>query len=223
MAAACGPATPSLAPGSSGTQDAFGADLAIAVVEQLHADPFIGHIDQVATAQTTSGETTLQIEATLSVDISGMDTAFSMAFAGGGQNIQADMVLLDGEAFSRESGGTWAKGDGALVQSSLDGLLKAFRFVEDPSDLGYRGVESIEGRDLHRLTAVTEIPYVPAAGGTGTYDRFDIWVESDGTPVLIRSAFSATGPNGETIDGETDFTFSKVGGPIEIVSPMEGP
>lgn len=146
-----------------------------------------------------------------------------MTIAGGGQNLQMDMVLLDGEAFLSQDGGAWEAADSSLVQSSFDGFFETVRFIDDPADLAYKGIEPIDGRDLHRLTAVTEVPYSPASGGTGRYDRFDIWVEADGTPVLIRSAFSATGSNGEAVTGETDFEFSKFGGPIEIVAPEVGP
>ena len=202
-----------------GSQDASGANLARALVEKLLSDPFIAHVEQVANATSTSGGTTVEVDATLSIDVSGSNTAFSVTVVGGGQDLQADMVLLDDSAFGRQDGGAWEEIDPSSVRGSLDGLFAAMRLVEDPADLAYAGIESVDGRDLHRLTAVTEIPYNPAGGGTGQYDRFDIWVEADGTPVLFKSAFSAVGPNGEVVAGETDLEFSNFGGPIEIVAP----
>jgi hypothetical protein len=226
--AACGnlggtasaPVTASLPDGS---QDAFGAELAQALVEKLLSDPFVAHVDQVAKATSTSGGTTVEINATLAVDLSGNDTSFSVTVVGGGQDLQADMVLLGDSAFGRQGVGAWEAIDPSSVRASVDGLFEAMRLVENPADLAYRGIEAIDGRDLHRLTAVTVIPYRPAGGGSGQYDRFDLWVEADGTPVLFKSAFSAVGPAGEVVSGETDLTFSSFGGPIEIVAPVVGP
>ena len=101
----------------------------------------------------------------------------------------------------------------------MAGLVQNMRLVTDPLDLRYVGVEEVDGRDLHHLTASRTIPYAPAAGGSGQYDVFDIWVEEDGTPVLAMTAFSATDPNGVAVNGTTNFEFSNVGGPIEIVAP----
>ena len=76
----------------------------------------------------------------------------------------------------------------------IDILIQAVRPVADPSDLSYVGVETVDGRELHHLTANGMIAYRPAAGGTGNLDAFDIWVEEDRTPVLAKATLSATDP-----------------------------
>ena len=44
----------------------------------------------------------------------------------------------------------------------------------------------------------------------------------DGTLMLAKTAFAATDPNGVAVSGTTNFEFSNVGGPIEIVAPEQG-
>ena len=105
----------------------------------------------------------------------------------------------------------------------MDNLVNAMRLTTDPADLRYVGLETVEGRQLHHLTSSRPIPYTPANGGTGQYDVFDVWIEEDGTPVLARTAFSATDAAGNKANGTTEFRYSKFGGPIQIVAPAVAP
>ena len=106
-----------------------------------------------------------------------------------------------------------------VAEAEVAGLVQNMRLVTDPLDLRYVGAEEVDGRELHHLTASRAIPYAPGAGGSGNYDVFDIWIEEDGTPVLAKTAFSARDPTGVEVTGTTNFEFSNVGGPIEIVAP----
>jgi LppX_LprAFG lipoprotein len=192
-----------------------GGPYAEALVGALAADPLVMHLEQVATATTTLGD----VEATLSGDFSGNDLDITMHIAAGANEVDMKMVVLGETAYVQQGDADWVSVPKEAAEAELAGLVQNMRLVTDPLDLRYVGAEAINGRDLHHLTASRTIPYAPAAGGTGQYDVFDIWVEEDGTPVLAKTAFSATDPNGVAVTGTTNFEFSNVGGPIEIVAP----
>jgi len=192
-----------------------GGPYAEALVAALAADPLVMHLEQVATATTTLGD----VEAMLSGDFSGNDLDITMHIAAGANEVAMKMIVLGETAYVQQGDADWVSVPKDAAEAELAGLVQNMRLVTDPLDLLYVGVEAIDGRDLHHLTASRTIPYAPAAGGTGQYDVFDIWVEEDGTPVLAKTAFSATDPNGVAVSGTTNFEFSNVGGPIEIVAP----
>ncbi len=196
-----------------------GGPYAEALVAALAADPLVMHLEQVATATTPVGD----VEATLSGDFSGDDLDITMHLATGTTAVDMNMVVLGDTAYVRQGDDEWAAVPSTAAEAELAGLVQNMRIVTDPLDLLYVGVEAVDGRDLHHLTASRSIPYAPAAGGTGQYDAFDIWVEEDGTPVLAKTAFSATDPNGVPVTGTTNFEFSNVGGPIEIKKPEDAP
>ena len=135
-----------------------------------------------------------------------------------------NMVVLGETAFVKQGDADWVSVPkaGGRSRAGRPGSEHAPRHATR-SICCYVGVEAVDGRDLHHLTASRTIPYAPAAGGTGQYDVFDIWVEEDGTPVLAKTAFSATDPNGVAVSGTTNFEFSNVGGPIEIKAPEDAP
>jgi hypothetical protein len=196
-----------------------GGPYAEAVVAALAADPLVMHLEQVATATTTLGD----VEAMLSGDFSGNDLDITMHIAAGADEVDMKMVVLGDAAYVQQGDADWVSVPKNAAEAELAGLVQNMRLVTDPLDLLYVGVEAIDGRDLHHLTASRTIPYAPAAGGTGQYDVFDIWVEEDGTPVLAKTAFSAADPNGVAVSGTTNFEFSNVGGPIEIKAPEDAP
>ena len=192
-----------------------GGPYAEALVAALAADPLVMHLEQVATATTPTGD----VEATMSSDFSGDDLDVALELTSAGQTVHMDMVVLGETAYVRQGDADWVSVPKQAAEAQLAGLVQNMRLVTDPLDLRHVGVEEVDGRDLHHLTASRTIPYAPAAGGSGQYDVFDIWVEEDGTPVLAKTAFSATDPNGVAVSGTTNFEFSNVGGPIEIVAP----
>jgi LppX_LprAFG lipoprotein len=206
------PHSPSLEPPADA-----GDPFAEALVAALGSDPLAMHLEQVATATTPVGE----IEATLSGDFSGPDLDITMHITTPAGDVDTDMIVLGETAYIREGGGAWQSAPRATAEASLAGLLQNMRLVSDPQDLRYVGPETVDGRELHHLTASRTIPYEPAAGGSGQYDVFDIWVEEDGTPVLAKTAFSAQDVSGIAITGTTNFEFSNFGEPVEIVAPAE--
>ena len=193
-----------------------GGPYAEALVAALAAEPLMLHLEQVATATTPAGN----VEATLSADFSGDDLDLSMQLTSAAGGADMDMVVVGDTAYVRQRGAEdWTTVPRDVAEAEIAGLVQNMRLVTDPLDLRYVGPEDVDGRELHHLTASRAIPYAPGAGGTGQYDVFDIWVEEDGTPVLAKTAFSATDPTGVAVSGTTDFEFSNVGGPIEIVAP----
>ena len=193
-----------------------GGPYAEALVAALAADPLMLHLEQVATATTPAGE----VEATLSADFSGDDLDLTMQLTSADGGVDMDMVVVGDTAYVRQRGAEdWTTVPRDVAEAEIAGLVQNMRLVTDPMDLRYVGPEDVDGRELHHLTASRAIPYAPGAGGTGQYDVFDIWIEEDGTPVLAKTAFSATDPSGVAVSGTTNFEFSNVGGPIEIVAP----
>ena len=193
-----------------------GGPYAEALVAALAADPLMLHLEQVATATTPAGE----VEATLSADFSGDDLDLTMQLTSADGGVDMDMVVVGDTAYVRQRGAQdWTTVPRDVAEAEIAGLVQNMRLVTDPLDLRYVGPDDVDGRELHHLTASRAIPYAPGAGGTGQYDVFDIWIEEDGTPVLAKTAFSATDPSGVAVSGTTNFEFSNVGGPIEIVAP----
>jgi hypothetical protein len=193
-----------------------GGPYAEALVAALAADPLVMHLEQVASATSPAGD----VEATLSGDFAGDDFDLTMQLTSAAGGVDMDMVVVGDTAYVRVRGDEdWTSVPRDVAEAEVAGLVQNMRLVTDPLDLRYVGPEDVDGRELHHLTASRAIPYAPAAGGTGDYDEFDIWIEEDGTPVLAKTAFSAKDPTGVEVTGTTNFEFSNVGGPIEIVAP----
>jgi hypothetical protein len=196
-----------------------GEDIARAVVTAFTSDPYVTHLEQVVEATSEVGAATVAVNVTLSGDISGDDVAIHMAGSGGEDAFELDFVVIGEVAYVRQDGGDWTTAPLSAIGSTVSDLIKAARLVDDPAALDYVGPDTVDGRELHHLTAVRTIPYAPATGGTGAYDTFDIWVEADGTPVSVSATFSATDPSGKKASGTIEYTFSEFGGPIEVVAP----
>lgn len=214
-------ARPVATPSSPPTQ--AGDPYTEAVVAALAREPMITHLEQTATAMRAGGTAKDAVVATLSGDVSGDDMSLHLTTSVAGRSSEQDIVVVGDSAYSRKDGGAWQKGPRASIAASIDNLIKAMRLTDNPADLRYIGVETVDGRPLHHATASRTIPYTPASGGTGQYDVFDIWFERDGTPVLARTAFSATDPAGTKATGTTEFRYSRFGGPIQIVAPSVAP
>ena len=210
------------APSSTPSQESPATEdvhpIAEALVTQLSSDMLVTHLEQTASFSTT-GTTATDGVATMTADLSGDDLSLHLTLeADGVTALDQEMVVVGDTVYVREPGGEWQSAPATAVGPSIAEIFKAIRFVDDPSVLQYIGLEQVDGRTLHHLTG-TEIPYQPAAGGTGEYDAFDIWVEEDGTPVSVASTFSARDGAGNEVTGSTDLDFSNWGGSITIEAP----
>ncbi len=193
-----------------------GGPIAEAAVAKLQAEPLIAHVDQVATVAAGGQEVTV----TSASDFSGPDFHVVLTVTAGSESNEQEIVVVGGQAWARDGAeGELTSVPVAALETTVAGLYDAIRLVDDPEALRFVGVETIDGQELQHLTANGTIPYVPASGGTGQYDAFDLYVLEDGTPVLARTEFSATNPLGLDASGTTDFEFSNWGGPITIEPP----
>jgi hypothetical protein len=222
---ACGGTTPTPAPtaGPSAAPTAAvvasGAPSAESVVGKFQADPLTVHIDQTATAKTTALGTTSETTVASSIDLDGADLSITVTARAGDQELRQGLVVVGDTAYVREGEADWRSTQASVVESTVTNLLDSVRLVEDAAALRYVGPDTVDGQALHHFTSTRNITYVPAQGGTGQYDVFDLWVLDDGTPVLVKTTFSVTTGDGSTGTGTTDFRFSKYGGPIDISAP----
>jgi hypothetical protein len=196
-----------------------GEAMAQAVVTAFNSDPYVTHLEQVVEATSEVGTETVAVDLTMSGDISGDEVAIHIAGSSGGDSFEQDFVVVGEVAYVRLGGGDWTATPLSTIGSTVVDLTEGARLVDDPASLDYVGPETVDGRELHHLTAVGTIPYAPATGGTGAYDSFDIWVEADGTPVSVTATFAATDPSGNEASGTIEYTFSEFGGPIQVVAP----
>ena len=146
----------------------------------LAADPLSLHLEQVATATTPVG----QVEAALSGDFSGDDLDLTIQLTTAGEGVDMDMVIVGDTAYARCAATRTGRRCRVMWPKRRSPGSSRTCLVTDPLDLRYVGLEDVDGRELHHLTAT--LFRMPAAGGTGQYDVFDIWIEEDGTPVLAR-------------------------------------
>jgi hypothetical protein len=208
-------------PAANGSPAAGGpvVERALAV---LHSDTFAGHVDQVQTASTVIAGKDFEIVATMSLDVSGPDLSAHLESGTEKVKVDSDIVIVGRSAYTRSKGGRWTTVPRAAVAGSLTSLVAALTIVSTPAQLRDVGLETIDGRSVHHLAAASKIPYSTSSGTTGRYDTFDLFVADDGTPVLFKSEF--TGEQGGTpITGTTEVRYSKIGGPISISAPKDGP
>jgi hypothetical protein len=217
---------PSVTPPSaaSGTPTAApGGELAAAMVAALHADPFVGHVDESIVARSTAGTTTVTVTAKATGDISGRDVAIHATGTGAGPAVDREIVSVGDTAWIRAKGETsWTVHPRSDVAASIDGLRTTIQLIDDPNQLVDSGVELIDGQALHHLTAFGRIAYRSEEGAEGAYDSFDVWVTDAGLPILAKASFSAAqGTN--AIVGNTDIRYSRIGTAITIVPPAGAP
>lgn len=215
---------PSAAPTATPAPSVDGNALAKAVVAKLQADPLIVHVDQVADAEIVeasagSAPKGTKVQTTMSFDFNGDDMRALMTLSFGGQTTEFEIVALGDTLWAREGASVFgsqprsAESDQQLIDQGY------VRLTDDPGVLRYVGPETIDGRELHRLTALPgAIPYT-----TGTFDALDLYVLEDGTPVLAKGTFTGKGDAGEVLTGTISLEFSDFGGPITIEAPSTSP
>jgi hypothetical protein len=202
-----------------------GVALAAAVVAKLQADPFITHIEQIADATTTEttadGQTVERpdVQIKTSYDFSGDDMRASMTATSPDSTSQSEMAAVGDTFWTRVNDGKFVvMPRNAETEQALDEMYRTVRITDDPSVLRYVGLETLDGQDLHHLTAVPgKVPYA-----SGTFDALDLYVLADGTPVLVQGLFTNTAP-GVVVVGKTAVKYSDFGGPITIEAPTTTP
>jgi hypothetical protein len=215
--------TPSPSIATAAPAGESGGPIAEAVVARLAAEPFVAHVEQLAEMTGTMNGAEMSVTAGMSGDMSGDDFAFVLEVGVPGQETTVEFRVIGDSFYVKEPDGTWATGPRATVGETLDGLTANLRVVKDADELRYVGPETMDGRELHHLTAARPIPYTPSTGGTGEYRELDLWAEADGTPVRIVGTFTATDASGLEGEGTTTFVFSNFGGPIDIEVPPLAP
>jgi hypothetical protein len=214
--------TPTATVPSSTDAGETGGPYAEALVAALADENLTTHIVQAASV-TTSAAAGVEVLADLEGDVAGQDLSLVIRVSSAGVESVQELRVVGDTAYVRQEDGPWQSAPRAVVADSLTGLLDNLRVVDRPEDLRYVGLEDLDGRQLHHLVGAGAVPYSPSTGGTGQFTALDVWVEEDGTPVLIRGDFSAVDAAGIEGAGSTEFRFSNFGGPIEIVAPELAP
>jgi hypothetical protein len=216
------PASPALPAAPASPTAPAGGPLAEALVKALHHEPFVGHV-QVTTAVRDALKATLEREtATATGDVSGRDVDLHVTDIGGRQPVVDQEVVSVGDtAWIRPKGGAWAAHPRADVASSIDGLRTTIALLDDPSQLVDLGIETVDGEQLHHLTAANAVTY-QTASGAGAYDSLDIWTTDAGVPVIAKGSFSAKAGQ-DAVVGSVDIRYSDIGKPVTIRPPAGAP
>jgi hypothetical protein len=195
-----------------------GAKYAEAFVAAFSADPLAMHIDETQKLKGLYELDGASLSATMSLDISGDDMKAHMVTKAAGKTTKMDLVVVGKTVYVRLPGHKWRTVRRSDFEQDISDALRSVQLIRNPTDLSYVGVETIDKHKLHHLKANRKFPY-RSGSETGTYDKFDVWVKEDGTPVLVKAKISAVGAYGFEVTGTTEMRFSKFGGPIKIVAP----
>ncbi len=206
------------APSAIASADLVGHQYVLDVVKAFRSDPLVAHVVQSATLTSTQGSQTVKGTVAMTLDLSGRDLKSAIVIKSAGKTTGVDLIVVGKTAYARAGGSGWKKAPRNGFEKDISDTIEGLRLIDDPADLRYVGLETIEKRELHHLSEARAIPYLASNGATGQYDTFDIWVTSDGTPVLVKATYSAK-QGSITVKGTTQFRFSKFGGPIKIVAP----
>jgi hypothetical protein len=193
---------------------------AAAMIAQFASDPLVLHAVHTSKATAAYNAESAKLNTTVTVDLSDREHHLHMVSkTPAGKTVKSDLIVVGKAVYTRLGSSRWTKGSRADYERSHTDIVRAYQVVRNPSDLRYIGRETIDKRKLHHLTAVRDLPFMTVTGMPGTYTRFDIWVEEDGTPVLLKGKFTTVVDYGIEITGTTEMRFSKFGGPIKIVAP----
>lgn len=195
------------------------AKYANAMIAKFASDPLVFHVVQTVKLTATGDTDSMKVTGSITIDLSDGDTKVHMVLKAAGKTTKADQVAVGSSVWTRVGGGRWTKGPLSTYEQDISDMVRALQPIRDSAHLSYVGVESIDKHKLHHLTANRKFPYVMADGQRGTYDRFDIWVQDDGTPYLAKGKVSVIGAYGIAITGATELRFSKFGGRIKITAP----
>jgi hypothetical protein len=195
-----------------------------ALVAKLATDPLVLHSDQTTTGTASYDSQTenlsAELNSTVTMDLSDRDYNMHMVSkTPAGKTVKSDLVVVGKYVYARLDKGKWIKSSRVEYERSRTDVALAYRLVRSPAYLRYVGLETVDKRKLHHITAIRDLPYISMTGMSGTYTLLDFWVEEDGTPVLIKGTFTTVVDYGIEITGTSEVRFSKFGGPIKIVAP----
>ncbi len=201
---------------------AAGIRYAKAFVKAMNTDPLVTHIEQMTTVKQEGGGTTLEFFVSMTADFAGADRAMDLEGTAPDDSFRLRFKTIGKSAWVYQSG-QWLKGKRASVKKDLAEMLDAVRVIKDPNDLRYMGQERVGKKDLQHLRANREIAYDASLGAgfwiDGHYDSYEIWIQSDGTPVRIEATFSTSSKKYGKVTGQSVMQFTKFGGPIKIKVP----
>jgi hypothetical protein len=213
-APATAPPTPTPAPSVD-----LSAKYAKAMMAAFAAKPLVLHVEQTVKTTATLDAESKKLDATMTLDLSDRDLSMHLETTAAKKTTKLDMVVVGRDVYARLGNDHWSQGTRSNFEQSIADIATALQPIRNPTYLSYVGMETIDKRSLVHLTAAKTFPYISADGQRGTYDSFDIWIEEDGTPVLAKGKISMVGAYGMEIKGTSVLSFSKFGGPIEIVAP----
>jgi hypothetical protein len=195
------------------------AKYAIAMIAKFASDPLVLHVDQTTNVTASDDTDSLKLSDSTTVDVSNRDMKIHSVTKAGGKTTKGDVVVVGTSVYAREGSSRWRKQPRSAWQQSILDAIRSLNPIRDPAQLAYVGVETIDKQKLHHLRAVQKFPFVMADGQRGTYEKFDIWVEEDGTPVLAKGKILMIGAYGIEVKGTQEMRFSKFGGKIKITAP----
>jgi hypothetical protein len=215
------PAPPALYPGPTPAPVVPidpGAKYAEALVAALAIDPLVLRVVQTAKLKGLYELDGASANLTTTLDISGRAMDIHIVSKSAGKTTKIDLVVVGKTVFGRVGGSPWKKVRRSDFEQDITDVVRGLQLIRNPAYLTYVGIETIDKHKLHHLKANRTFPYITGTA-SGTYDKFDVWIKEDGTPVLVRGKVSAVAEYGFEIAGSTEMRFSKFGGPIKIVAP----
>jgi hypothetical protein len=177
------------------------------------------HVVKTEKLTVVEGNDSATLEQSMTLDLWGRDMNAHMESTSQGKTSTLDLVMVGTSAYVREGSARFKKYPRSKYTENYTNIAQALRLVRDQSYLGYVGIETIDERKLHHLTAVRDLPYITDTGDHGTFESFDIWVEEDGRPVLAKGKVLLIGSYGREFRGTNEYRFSKFGLSIKIVAP----
>lgn len=154
----------------------------------------------------------------------GADGSTTMTVTFGTTEQQTDAIVLGGKAWGRQSPGPWLEQDVPSVDDS-----SMTTWLRDLGGLTDEGLETIDGRSLHHLTAGDgPVPLEALGLDPATFIdpdvTVDFYAEPDGTPAIITmdgTWVQAIGGQQITVEFTVEMTFSDVGSAITIRAPED--
>ena len=195
------------------------AKYADAMIAKFASEPLVMHVVQTTKLTATDEVDSLKLSQSMTLDFSDGDMKIHEVTKVAGKTTKVDVVVVGASVNARQGSGGWTKQPRSGWDSPMADAVKSLNPIRDSAQLTYVGVETIDKRKLHHLKANRKFQVVMADGQRGTYEKFDVWVEEDGTPVLSKGKISMIGAYGIEVKGTDEIRFSKYGGTNKIAAP----